>query len=299
MAVYDCFTFFNEFELLDIRLQILNEYVDFFVIAESNKTFKNRDKEFNLEKILKNENKDYYNKIIYIKVDDMPNYTGKKEDCWVFEYYQRNALQRGLVNCELDDLIMLSDIDEIPNPVIFKAIKENQLSINFFPERKKYKHKIKRVLEMPLCLLKKQWGEELLDKIPLALEQKMFYYFLNCKNRGVWPGTIFVKYKNINTLQNLRDERYRLPRVTNDNIGWHFSYLGGAERIILKAKSIVDSPMEDFTKAYVKECIKSHMDLYGRKGDEFTYDIIDKYDIGLYNIDAIVSEYPHLYYENK
>ncbi|MFA6665763.1 MAG: beta-1,4-N-acetylgalactosaminyltransferase, partial [Armatimonadota bacterium] len=73
MKVYDCFTFFNELELLELRLKLLNDVVDYFVLVESNKTFKNKDKEFVFE-ANKSMFEEYLAKIIYIRVEDMPDY---------------------------------------------------------------------------------------------------------------------------------------------------------------------------------------------------------------------------------
>ena len=96
--IYDCFTFFNEYDLLDIRLEEHYDHVDHFVIVESNKSFQNKDKEFNLEKNWDRYSK-YHDKIIYIKVEDMPG----GENPWVREAFQRNAIERGIVDAAAND----------------------------------------------------------------------------------------------------------------------------------------------------------------------------------------------------
>ncbi|MFZ2310324.1 MAG: N-acetylglucosaminyltransferase, partial [Patescibacteria group bacterium] len=109
--IYDCFTFFNELDLLEIRLNILDGVVDKFVLVEATKTFSNIDKPLYF-----NENKERFkkfeDKIIHIIVDDYPVF----ETAWTYDWHQRNCIARGLVNCKLDDVILVSDLDEIPDP---------------------------------------------------------------------------------------------------------------------------------------------------------------------------------------
>ena len=117
--------YFDEDLVLDLRLNVLNDYVDKFVIAEATKDHTGRNKKlnFNIENFSK-----FKEKINYIIVDDLPmNLKSFKKDWPVHhlrDQYQRNALSRGYKNYSDDDLIMISDIDEIPDP---KKIKEFEL----------------------------------------------------------------------------------------------------------------------------------------------------------------------------
>src|SRR6056300_2011592 len=108
MKIYDCFSYWDEDLLLDLRLSILNDYVDYFVIVEGNKTWQNNPKklQFDIEKF-----KNFKDKIIYIPVNDMPE--GKNP--WIRENFQRNCIERGLINAKQEDWIIISDLDEIPN----------------------------------------------------------------------------------------------------------------------------------------------------------------------------------------
>ena len=109
MKIFDCCIYLDEDFLLDLRFNILNDFVDYFVIVESNKTWQNNKKNFNF-----NINKfhKFSNKIIYIKVEDMP----EGENPWLRENFQRNSITRGLLKANNEDLIIISDADEIPNP---------------------------------------------------------------------------------------------------------------------------------------------------------------------------------------
>jgi hypothetical protein len=121
MKVYDCFTFFNELDLLEIRLQELYDIVDYFVIAESNMSHSGKPKEYTLlENMARFEQ--WSDKIRRIAVDDMP----VTDNSWVREKFQRDALSRGLTDVESDDLIIISDLDEIPRAEIIEMIKEDE-----------------------------------------------------------------------------------------------------------------------------------------------------------------------------
>ena len=95
--IIDCFPFFNELDLLEIRLNVLNDVVDKFVLVEASKTQSLIDKPFYFE-----ENKDRYSKfldkIIHVKITDYP-----KKDGWAMENYQRNCIVKGLQQLELKE----------------------------------------------------------------------------------------------------------------------------------------------------------------------------------------------------
>ena len=114
MAIYDCFQFFNEEDVLDIRLNTLSPFVDYFVIAESI-----YDHQGNIRELVFNKKKfnKFLNKIIYKVVKDIPIGVNKKHQGGhsLIEQYQRNAIMDGLENSNSEDLIIISDVDEIPD----------------------------------------------------------------------------------------------------------------------------------------------------------------------------------------
>lgn len=91
--IYDCFTFFNEIELLRLRLNLLAPVVDKFVIVEADKTQRGVSKQFNFESIKNEFYEKFSDKIIYIKVTDCPVLKDSKD--WAIEYFQRNAIMGG------------------------------------------------------------------------------------------------------------------------------------------------------------------------------------------------------------
>tara|TARA_A100001015_G_scaffold145101_1_gene160903 strand:+ start:1937 stop:2734 length:798 start_codon:yes stop_codon:yes gene_type:complete len=207
MAIYDCFQYFNEDHIVDLRLNILNDYVDYFVIAESTKTHQGKSKELNFDI---NNFKRFKDKIIYLVADPKENLLKNQHEFGhsIFEQYQRNFIAEGLKKAEEDDLILISDSDEIPN------------------------------LEK-LFLIKKKY---------FAFSQKAFCYKINLLNpaENNWIGTRGCKYKYLSSPQNLRFmkfKHYPLWRIDKINLqiinngGWHFSYLLDPEKISEKIKS--------------------------------------------------------------
>ena len=120
MKIYDCFLFYNEFDLLELRFNELYDHVDHFVLVEASTTFTDIPKPFYFE-----ENKDRYakflDKVIHIKVDDMPH----DADAWVNDIYQRNQINRGIVDASPDDIIIVSDLDELVRPEIVDDMRED------------------------------------------------------------------------------------------------------------------------------------------------------------------------------
>lgn len=298
MKVYDCFIFYNEFELLELRLNLLNNMVDYFVLVEANKTHKSESKEYYFENE-KDRFAEYLHKIIHIKVDDMPEFDpSSDEGRWKPEKHHRECIARGLQNVDPEDIVLISDIDEIPNPNVIELLRSNQCNV-LFKTRNRVQLDLVQVLKFLPESLFKNHGMKLLDRTPLALEQTLFYYFVNCRSKGKWNGTVITKAKNLSTPQKLRRERDKLPRIVN--CGWHFSYLGGVDKILLKINSLRETESNAYSVDYVKKCIINGLDIYGRKGEEHEYEFIDFADLSPEQVKTLAQKYPHLYfdYQNK
>ena len=117
MKLVDCFMYFDEDLILDIRLNVLYDSVDRFIIAEATRDHAGKEKKLNFN--LNNFSK-FKNKIEYLIIEDLPIKVTKKKDDWhenhLRDQFQRNSLSKGYKNYLDDDLIMISDIDEIPDP---------------------------------------------------------------------------------------------------------------------------------------------------------------------------------------
>jgi hypothetical protein len=203
MRVFDCFTFFNEFDMLELRLRELNKCVDVFVLVEADHTHTNIPKEFLFE-----QNKDRFSKwldkIRHIKVTDMP----MAEYAWTNENHQRNAIAKGLTDVEPDDLILVSDVDEIIRVDTIEYCKAN-------PNEK-------WCLRMPL------------------FQYKLNYQLITpSASHTNWGMAMLGSQLPTTTPQQLRNDRHEpLPKNCKviDHAGWHFSWQGDSE--FLKTKLI-------------------------------------------------------------
>lgn len=249
--VYDGFLFFNELDLLEIRLNELNDVVDKFVLVECSLTHASKQKPYYFE-----ENKDrfsaFLHKIIHVKVDDHPEIPvrearkGLVHNRHEMEWFQRECISRGFVDASPEDIILLSDIDEIPSCEAILACKQ---------------------------ILEKE------DSHIVTLEQALFYYTLNglCVNSNksavVWHGTTCCKYKNYPGGQAIRNLKGK-NKIKIPNGGWHFSYLGGPEAIAKKIESYSHAEFDnDIIKDRnrIQDCIDKGVDLFNRPGKPQQY----------------------------
>ena len=125
MAIYDCFQYFNEDHVVDLRMNILDKYVDYFVISESTKTHQGERKKLNFNI---NNFKKYKKKIKYLVADfdqdkKFIQHIGGES---IIEQHQRNNISKGIEKAHSNDLIILSDSDEIPDLKKMNLIKKNQ-----------------------------------------------------------------------------------------------------------------------------------------------------------------------------
>jgi len=280
MKIFDCFMYFDEEVVLDLRLNILDKYVDYFVIVESVFTHKGdkRNLLFNHDKFKK-----FKDKIIYLIYDENPkniekvlddDSQGEKSRKYIFnatyrENGQRNFILKGLQKAEKNDLILISDVDEIPNLENINLQKINQKIILF--------------------------------------KQDMFYYKFNLKLPDlIWTGTKGCKRKYLETpqwLRNIKDRKYAFfrldtlfsktkyidTRFINDG-GWHFSNIKTASEIEYKLKSYLhhrefdENPM---TKNEINEIMKNKQAIYDLKVDKKVNKIGDGSKLEKYPLDKL------------
>lgn len=259
--IYDCFTYFNEVELLELRLHTLAEVVDYFVIVEADRTFSGLPRSF-LFPQHRQHVAQYADKIIYIQVTDMP----QSDNPWIREYFQRDCILRGLGACRCDDIILISDADEIPRP---EALTQ---------------------------LVGSSQGQTILARYPVAFAQNHFLYFLNCMERRFWQGTVAVRYENLQRPQTIRDNRDRAPRIRDG--GWHFSFLGGVARISEKIKSYSHQEYSSrrLTDDYIRQAIETGVsDLFNDKSFRLHFVSIDDSYPAYTN--RLVETYPALLFD--
>lgn len=261
MKIFDCFMYFDEEVVLDVRLNTLDKYVDYFVIVESSFTHKgdNKNLMFNHNKFEK-----FKNKIIYLVYDKQPkgievvnenDSEGEKSRKYILnavlrENGQRNFIQNGLNKAEDNDIILISDVDEIPN---LSEVNFNNIS----------------------------------EKI-IMFHQDMFYYKFDLKIPNLlWTGTKGCRKKYLLSpqwLRNVKDRKYfhfRIDILFSEkkyssikfisNGGWHFSNIKTAEEIEYKLKSYLHHREFDEQSLSVEEIqniIENKKAIYDLKVDK-------------------------------
>jgi len=222
--LYDCFTFFNELELLELRLNEMAGVVDKFVLVEAAQTHTGKPKPLHYQ-----ENRArfsaFQDKIIHIAVADMPT----SKDPWVLERFQRNAISRGLANCRPDDIVLVSDLDEIPRAATVAEMKQK------LPFEDSWSAKLAHgVLNSHLvkCLTHPKdlrWKLRRNHPFVYRFQQVHFTNYLNCRfvESPFWYGTRLIHYRDFSTADEIRYSGYKVV----ENGGWHFTYMGGADRV--------------------------------------------------------------------
>lgn len=202
MKIYDCFTFYNELDLLELRLEELYDHVDYFVLVEANRTFQNNEKPMyfaeNQHRFAK-----WMDKIQHIYVEDMPVDT----DAWGREAHQRNCIARGIVDADDNDIIIVSDLDEILRPETIDMMRSDDANVIWG-------------LRMPLFYFK-------LNHMLTTTDSTYTTWGMACRKRF---------YTNA---EDLRKQRFSLNSFgynhnqsgihMMEHAGWQFSYFGNTE----------------------------------------------------------------------
>lgn len=254
MKIYDCFPFFNELELLELRLASLWDVVDYFVIVEADKTHANKPKPFNFYEHIHDYEK-YLSKIHYIMDTSTVPYKGVGD--WSLENNQRNSIMKGLTDAEPDDLILISDADEFPDPAIIKTIRES------FTDTTKHVDLVAYYDASPFTrgkLIPFHCGIRIptvLDLTPVSFNQIFHSYYFDWVNRDLpWTGTVIGKFKYMESPQAFRDARKGLPRIIDG--GWHFSSMGGVDKFLEKVRAAPDfRNFSDVDKNFLEEAMKN------------------------------------------
>jgi len=233
----DCFTFFNELDLLEVRLNSLAPYVECFVLCECAVTYsgnpkplffelnKERFKQFKVKHLIV-ENSEKYLKNDEQKEDPLYHYSPRRvsREAWRLENDQREYLMRGLEGVDPETIVLISDLDEIPD-------------LSSYVEG----------MEGPF-------------------KQKLYYYYFNTyTGKRNWKGTIACRKRNITTLNSLRDNRWKVAPI---GTGWHFSTLGTVENIRYKIESYAHVEHNTETrKNKLVENIANLLDPYDRNAN--------------------------------
>lgn len=200
MKIIDTFMFCNEFDILELRLRVMYDHVDRFVIVECNKTHTGIPKEFNLENHLDRYSQ-WMDKIVYIKVDQPLPFA----HAWHNEYWQRDQMQLGWTDLELDDVILVSDVDEVIRPSAIEYIKNTDYDMYG--------------LYMPAFYFKFNYMDTKPD---------WHYKVWGRAYRGMMIGGANMRYTN---------DHPGKTRVELHHAGWHWGWLGDDEFVKQKIKA--------------------------------------------------------------
>ena len=261
MKIFDCFMYFDEEVVVDVRLNTLDEFVDYFVIVESKFTHKGdrRELRFNHKKFEK-----FKDKIIYVIDDQTYSKTervnpedneSEKSRKYIFnaayrENGQRNFIIKGLSGAKNEDLILISDVDEIP--------KLSNLNL-----------------------------KEIHEQI-ILFRQDMFYYKFNLHFPNlIWTGTKGCKKKDLlnpQWLRNVKDRKYSFFRIDTffsktkynsikiiNNGGWHFSNIKTPKEIEFKLRSYLhhrEFDVNPLSVDQINEIIKNKQAIYDLRVDK-------------------------------
>lgn len=217
MKIYDCFPFYNELDLLDLRLEELYDHVDYFVIVEATTTFQSQPKNLYLKDNWDRYTK-YHDKMIHVVVDDAPG----DPDAWVNDIYQRNSIMRGLDNADPEDIIIIEDADEILRPEVIDHIRANPKDIMGF-------------------------------RVPYFNFKLNYMLVNNHESYHVW--TVACRRKYLEQPDAFRGQRFDLTQLPlgyedetirmYEHAGWHFTYLGDTEFVKNKIRSFAHTELNN------------------------------------------------------
>lgn len=196
MRIYDTFLFFNELDLLECRLRELDDSpVWRFILVESAVTFQGKSKPLYF---LENQERfaPWLDRIIHVTADIQISGDGV-EVPWQREAISREAIFAGLKDADPEDVIMLSDVDEIP-----------------------------RASTLRECMY-----------VPMTLMLDHHLFAVDWRHPLLWRGTTIRQLKNITSFEEMRRERMGEDFPLLANSGWHFSYLGGIDMAKEKARA--------------------------------------------------------------
>ncbi|WP_422038089.1 hypothetical protein [Roseibium sp.] len=263
MMLYDCFVFHNEFDLLEIRLREMGDRVDRFVLVEADQTQRGSPKPFYFD-----ENRDRFSawkdKIIDLQVrfpDELPPalgvYKNRRKKDWERENYQRNCIAEALESCSPEDLILLSDVDEIIRASVLERVLSQRLyrgRLLVF-EQGLYKHHLNRIMPGRTWLL----GSRMIERKYLTTPQQLRRTKARMTKKSYVPD--FLAQPLLRVRNNNLSGISRPVKIIPD-AGWHFSSMGGLEAFRTKLESVVHGQTvdtSDIQKLYDRELVGTEL----------------------------------------
>ena len=271
---------------MELRLETFYDIVDYFVIVEADKTHANKPKPFYFYE-RRNDFKKFFPKIHYIMDTSIVEYKGAGD--WSLENHQRNSIAKGLQDAEPDDLIMISDLDEFPNPEILKNLVESFSDPTKFVDFIAFYDTTPYTKNQLVPFHSGMRINNFLDLSPVVFQQIFHSYYFDWVNRDLsWDGTVIGKFKHMKSPQDFRNARKVLPRIVDG--GWHFSSMGGVDKFLEKVRSAPDfQKVSHVDKNFLEAAMKSGKYLVG--GAKFVSCDVD--EIKLPALKNFLKKYPH------
>ena len=307
--IYDCVLFLNEFDMLDMRMHILDPIVDYFVIVEATRNMKGEIRELLFEKNKERYSK-FQHKIIYkvvnppsydqfVKLPFIQNPKGFDDMCvndiykfminsklfcrytqpnYGILYFTRECIKRCLEGCSDSDIILLSDCDEIPNPEILRRLDEFYVDDEFYSFTQTcYCYYLNVLRKSHISnVLHNYFGAE---------------PFTGIKTSN-WKGTKMASYKLVKNYS-LNEMRMQ-PSNDIQNGGWHFSFMGGRDQIEQKLLAgCIDRSYSEIPNliANIENALKNLSDVADGENHLSKVEIDESYPEYIYNN---LDKYKHL-----
>lgn len=282
VKVVDGFTFFNELDTLEIRLGELFDVVDEFILVEATKTFTGHEKPLYFA-----DNKSrfapFLSKIRHIIVEDMPE---TPQNAWSREYHQRDCIERGLKDLAVKDLIVVSDVDEIPKPEALLRAKNDPRSCksltffgaDIFRYRLNFKDDVSDFTSCPRMI------SAMFFKGAQALRRERAYQSKSLSpvlEAALWQWKALTRHSRLMRRQLIRSS------------SWHFSFLGDMDKVVTKLEAY--SHTEHMNDAYLGRAQRTldRLDAGDGRGKLIAKDSGELPDYVLENF----SKFSHLYVE--
>ena len=247
--IIDAFTFFNEKELVELRIKYLNELIDCFVVIEADVTYTGKAKKWNFPNILNNNLKEFSHKIQYYQMKvDLEKAAAEQDSryrslsgtlstvgrSWKIENMQRNFIKNACKKFSPNDVVIISDLDEIPSTEKISFVKSCDFKV----------------------------------VAPIAFEQALFHLDCNFLNLERWIGSVVTTKELIDKFgpQSFRNYRERISHFTD--AGWSFSSFGGLKRVREKFEAFAHEEYNNEkykSESHIKKCTKEGSDLFHRK----------------------------------
>lgn len=275
MKIFDCVSFYNEFDLLRLRMACLEDLVDGFVVVEAHQTHAGKPKPLYLSDEGPADLRGHPR--LTVHAVDLP--VGFSD--WERDQFQRDAIAGALkeAGAGADDLVLVSDVDEIPSTVAVEQARE--------------------ALRVATA------------RTILIFEQRLFYFRLNYElvwsRKLPWLGTTAARFGHARSINGLRttgrntrgrhargfDRSAEVFRVRDG--GWHFSYLGGDDVLRQKLAAHEEHGIKRRGGDSVRELIDARRSLFPRKGLEEVWAVVDRASVGLPEAAAASANVGHLF----